>query len=138
MNAHAQATSLFEQGVDACRAGEVQRGLQLFSAAVNADPSSIELLNRVAFVMASHSALAAARAVLVEATRRFPSHAGTFNNLGSLLLQMGDTEGAVRNLSEALRLAPSFTATRFNLAALLEQLGEFDRAIELLRETVQY
>jgi len=57
-----------------------------------------------------HGALPAARAVLVEATRRFPTHAGTFNNLGSLLLQMGDADGAARHLSQALQLAPSFNA----------------------------
>lgn len=137
MIANPQASALFDQGVAACRAGQVQRGMELFAAAVDADPSSAELLNRIAFVMSSHGALPAARAVLIEATRRFPGHAGTFNNLGSLLLQMGDTDGAVRNFSEAVRLAPSFSATRFNFARLLEQLGEFDRAIELLREVEQ-
>ena len=50
-------------------------------------------------------------------------------NLGTVLLNAGDLEGARRAYLRAIELSPAFVQPRFNLGSVYEKLGRFDEAI---------
>jgi Flp pilus assembly protein TadD len=52
------------------------------------------------------------------------------NNLGVVLLDKGDVEGAIREYQEALRMKPMFYLAHFNLGLAYTKKGEASRAIE--------
>jgi tetratricopeptide (TPR) repeat protein len=54
-----------------------------------------------------------------EAIRLQPDHAEAHNNLGLVLLQSGDDEGALAALRDAVRIAPDYAEARANLGAAL-------------------
>ena len=50
-------------------------------------------------------------------------------NLGTVLSNAGDLEGAKRAYQRAIELAPAFLQPHFNLGAVYEKLGQFDAAV---------
>jgi len=50
-------------------------------------------------------------------------------NLGTVLSNAGDLEGAKRAYQRAIELAPSFLQPHFNLGTAYEKLGQFDAAV---------
>ncbi len=50
-------------------------------------------------------------------------------NLGAVLSNAGDLEGAKRAYQRAMELAPSFAQPHFNLGMVYEKLGQFDAAV---------
>jgi len=59
-------------------------------------------------------------------------------NLGVILLEHNDIDGAVEHWSEALRIKPDQPTIHKNLAALLARQGRIDRAIEHYRQSLRY
>lgn len=59
------------------------------------------------------------------------------NNLGTLLNDRGDSEGAVREFTKALLIKPDFGNARNNLGNAFLRQGKYDEAIVQLREALR-
>lgn len=132
-----RAQKLFDEGLAACRAQQVQHGLNLFSQAIAADPNSADLLHRIATIMIAAGASGPAETVLLAATRRFPQHIEAWNTLGSLYMQTGRPVDAMHIWRQALQQDPKSIAPRFNLAVVCERCGRLDEADALLRTLLE-
>jgi tetratricopeptide (TPR) repeat protein/MFS family permease len=66
----------------------------------------------------------------------FPEFYIAHNNLGNILMQLGNNEEALRHFNEALRIFPHFSKTHSNIAALLTREGKFNQAIEHYRQAL--
>ncbi len=89
----------------------------------------------VALVQAGRAALdhgdvAAAREHFLAATAGFPDEAVGHNNLGGLLMGLGEHDAAAACFAEALRLAPDSPNTAFNLGLARFAGGDFAGAAE--------
>jgi spermidine synthase len=71
------------------------------------------------------------------AVKYAPQIPRTHNNLGSLLLKLGQTDKAVTHLDRAVRLDPNDVQLRLNLGLALNQNGKFDQAHQQFREMAQ-
>jgi serine/threonine protein kinase/tetratricopeptide (TPR) repeat protein len=66
-----------------------------------------------------------------------PDSAVTLNNLGLVLNDTGDREGAVRCFREAIRLAPRYVNAHSNLGAVLHEKGEVEEAFRCFQEAIR-
>lgn len=66
-----------------------------------------------------------------------PGNAAARNDLGNLLILMGDTVGAEMAYRDAVELAPERPAYRYNLALLLHDGDHLEEAAELYREVLE-
>jgi tetratricopeptide (TPR) repeat protein len=78
-----------------------------------------------------------------EAVRLRPDFAEAHNNLGLVLLQAGEDEGAIASLREAVRLSPDYADARANLGAALTPtnadaaVAELEKAVALAPTSVK-
>ncbi len=78
-----------------------------------------------------------AKAAYLETLRLEPRHADGHLNLGRLLHEEGDVEGAVRHYRRAAVLQPDDATAVFNLGVGLQDLGRLRRAVEAYRKTIE-
>jgi len=71
------------------------------------------------------------------AVKYAPQIPRTHNNLGSLLLKLGQTDKAITHLDRAVRLDPNDAQLRLNLGLALNQNGKFAQAHQQFRKMVQ-
>src|SRR4051794_7878901 len=109
-----QARSLAEQGIAAVRAGANQRGLELFDRAIATNPGDPMLPNRIGGFLMSTGQMELAANLLTATSQRFPNHAGTLSNLGTILVNLGRHEAAAESWNKALALDPNMHSARFN------------------------
>lgn len=110
---------------------------------VEAAPMVAEWRAQLAFALADEAGArqppdrtlqAEAREILEALAREEPELPGAQLNLGNVLRQMGDRDGALARYRAALHLNPGYELARLNLAALLAEGGQVDEAVSLLRE----
>ncbi|MGA8027007.1 MAG: tetratricopeptide repeat protein [Bryobacteraceae bacterium] len=65
-----------------------------------------------------------------------PDYPDAHNNLGSLLLFLGDTDGAVEQFSITIKLRPAFALAHYNLARALIKKEDLPQAESELRKTI--
>ena len=80
---------------------------------------------------------ASARAAYERSLALTPDDPETLNNLGQVLVRLGQTSDAIPRFERAIALAPGKSAYHFNLAHAVAQLGQVDRAIAEYREAVR-
>lgn len=66
-----------------------------------------------------------------------PDNVSTRINLGSVLTQLGDLEGAAKQFEEALRIEPDRVNAHYNLGVLLAQQRKHEEAISHLRAALR-
>ena len=62
---------------------------------------------------------------------------GAYNNLGSLLLNLGDLQGAKQALDEVLKLDPQFAMGYYNLGMVLKAMGQTEKAIAAYQKAIE-
>ena len=62
---------------------------------------------------------------------------GAYNNLGNLLLGVGDLSNAKKAYETTLKIDPSFAAGHNNLGMTLKALGQFEQAIASYQKAIQ-
>lgn len=62
---------------------------------------------------------------------------GAYNNLGSLLLKLGDLRGAKQSLDQVLQLDPNFAMGYYNLGMVLKTMGQTKDAIAAYKKSIQ-
>ena len=65
-----------------------------------------------------------------------PTNAGARNDLGNLLVLVGDFAGAEAAYREAIAIEPKRAATHFNLGLLLQERGDHATAMLQFRKTI--
>ena len=80
---------------------------------------------------------ASARAAYERSLELKPDDPETLNNLGQVLVRLGQTSEAIPRFERAIALAPDKPAYHFNLAHTVAQIGQADRAVAEYREAVR-
>jgi len=111
------------------RAGQIDRAIEEYRAAIELKPDYAMARNNLATLLAAEGNLTDAirhyrRAIAVD-----PSSFRAYNNLGVALARTGRTEEAAAILQHAVKLNGAFADARFNLGRLLAGDGRFDEAI---------
>jgi tetratricopeptide (TPR) repeat protein len=65
-----------------------------------------------------------------DVARKVPGNAGAWNNLGIILAERGDQEGAVDDYRRALGAAPTYAYAHYNLGNSLQATGHVAEAVE--------
>ena len=134
-------TSALDQMLDLARSyyqvGQWQQAEALCRQALQVVPDHVDTLNLLGLVAVSSGQLALARDCFSEMARLQPNLAFAHNNLGGILFQMGDPEGAVAAYKQAVRLQPANPETLCNLGATLQRLGKTEEALASFRQAIQ-
>jgi tetratricopeptide (TPR) repeat protein len=121
--------------------GRSQAAAEEYTRAVDKDPASPYLLNKLAATLMAQGQWQQALPPLQRAEELDPDYATTYTNLGRLHIALQAYEQARLALGEALQLNPFDPAIHGHLAESYRQLGQTDKAqqeqqlFERLRET---
>lgn len=130
----------YEAAAVAYTAGDSNRLLRTLRAAVVVAPlfgdAHFELGNALSSVGHSHEAVAAYRASLGEAVST-SDRPMAMNNLGNVLSDVGDNDGAIEIFQRGLRLAPFFTYLHNGLANVLSSQSRDGEAASILRRALR-
>jgi len=73
-----------------------------------------------------------------DVARKVPANAGAWNNLGILLAEKGDQEGAIGDYRRALGLAPAYAYAHYNLGNSLMAVGRAGEAAGQYEEALRF
>lgn len=73
-----------------------------------------------------------------DAVLKNPGNAGAWNNLGNILAENGDRDGAIADYRRALALAPAYADAHHNLGKVLMATGRAREAIENLEDALRF
>jgi tetratricopeptide (TPR) repeat protein len=99
-----------------------------------ADPRVYE---NAAAITARKGALDLARLLVDKALQMDPASANGYLQLGDVLAQQGEWEGATQNFRNAVKFNPELADGHYNLGRILFAQGRVDQAIESFRETLR-
>lgn len=104
----------------------------VFTVAAKHHPQAHEVLNNHANMLRGQGDLAAALALLEQATKRAPLFAEGWFSRGLTYEQNGNLDEARQNYLEVLKLNPDHVGALTNLGGLLNLLGEYQQALVVL------
>ena len=84
-------------------------------------------------MLRAHGRNVEAEAAFRSATRKDPTFAEAWYNLGDLLDDQGRTDAAVECLRKALQVAPDYADAMFNLGILLQRKNQYPEAADYWR-----
>ncbi len=73
-----------------------------------------------------------------DVARKVPANAGAWNNLGIILAERGDQDGAIEHYRRALALAPSYAYAHYNLGNSLVATGHVEEAIGHYEDALRF
>jgi GT2 family glycosyltransferase/glycosyltransferase involved in cell wall biosynthesis/tetratricopeptide (TPR) repeat protein/SAM-dependent methyltransferase len=128
---------ILESRLALCRGegDEAQRLLEQAVAEYPEDPEPRQALCRYLF---ERGLPAAAVEALRELTRRSPTDAAAYHNLGIACLRLGFYVEALDGFQHSLRLRPHSAGTLFHLGHALSRLGRTDEALAAWQEALQH
>ncbi|CAG0879112.1 unnamed protein product [Cyprideis torosa] len=129
--------------------GEVDTALLHYQMAIRLNPRYLDAMNNLGNLLKQQGHLEMAREFLINATRTKSDSAPAWMNLGAVLAEMGDNQGAERAYTMAINLRPNYPDCFYNLANLLgntygkmgnyqESENHFLRAIQLNPNAANY
>jgi choline-sulfatase len=110
------------------RTGRIDEGIFAFEKAVEADPTDVETLNRLAVAYLVKGRQADAEKLLKAILTLNPESAQAHNSLGWLALRRRDPRAARQHFQQALQADPDFLEPYVNLGMLSKQAGDFKGA----------
>jgi tetratricopeptide (TPR) repeat protein len=106
---------------------------RLFAVAVIAAAASL------AFLAARRTRVyASAFTFWSDVARKVPGNAGAWNNLGIILAERGDQQGAKEDYLRALAIAPSYAYAHYNLGNCLKATGHPAEAVDQYEKALQF
>jgi Flp pilus assembly protein TadD len=99
-------------------------------------PDDVEFADDLARALASNGRLPEAIELLGQTVKSHPGLAAEQNNLGILLYQAGDMQGATEHLRRFLQLSPENPTAYCNLANAVAAQGKFAEAINLCDQAI--
>jgi Tfp pilus assembly protein PilF len=131
------AAALFQQALDAQRAGDYVRARDLYLRVIALTPNNAEAYNNLGAVYRALGDLVAAEASYRRAVTADPRYAGAWSNLGAVLGLLGRRQEAIQALQRAVQLEPANLGAKVNLAIQYRQSGLLKEACDLLQETLR-
>ena len=131
------AAALFQQALDAQRAGDYVRARDLYLRVITITPNNAEAYNNLGAVYRALGDLVAAEASYRRAVTADPRYAGAWSNLGAVLGLLGRRQEAIQALQRAVQLEPANLGAKVNLAIQYRQSGLLKEACDLLQETLR-
>jgi tetratricopeptide (TPR) repeat protein len=117
------AQELFQKGVTEESQGNLEKAIEYYSAAIQADAGFVKAYNNRALIYMQNNRLADAATDLDEALRRQSQYAPALVNRGILYEKQGDLERAYDSYDAASRADGTLLAARFNAARAALALG---------------
>jgi tetratricopeptide (TPR) repeat protein len=112
--------------------GRPDLAAETFARLAEAAPGLAEGHHFLGLALRTQGRLAEAEAAFRKALACQADHVGAINQLGALLLERGDPEGAASYLERAIALAPRAAEPRFWMALACEARGRSDEALNRL------
>jgi len=104
---------------------------------LDTDPNNIEVLNNLAFILASNlNDPQAALPMAKRAAEQAPSNAEILDTLGWTYYQVGETENARATLERSIRIRP-LPANTYHLGRVYLETGDSRRARPLLEQSIE-
>ena len=110
-------------------AGEIDKGIEQLSSALQINPESIQVLYNLGLALKQKGHPDDAARYFSEALDINPNLADAHNNLGIIRMAQGDGEKAAQHFSKALEIDPQLFEARNNLGTLLLGQGQIEEAI---------
>jgi tetratricopeptide (TPR) repeat protein len=116
-------------------AEQQEAAIEAFTRELKQQPHHVWSKLQIAFVHIRRGDFAAARPFAEAAATEAPTLSVSHNALGQVLLEAGDTEGAIREFQTGVKLSPDNPAMRFVLARAYRRAG---RAKDADREQAEF
>jgi predicted TPR repeat methyltransferase len=115
-------------GVQACRAGQLEKAVKLIAQAIAANGQMPDFHYNLAIVLRAQGKLKEAAASYQRAILLKPDYADAHNNLGNVWKALGNQDKARASFERALQYRPSNADTLYSLGILCNDAGERDEA----------
>jgi tetratricopeptide (TPR) repeat protein len=112
-----------------------EAAIEQFKRELKVSPGHVYAKLQIAFAHIRRGEYDAARPWAEESAKEAPTDFVARNALGQTLLELGDVEGAIRELEQGVKLAPDSPAMRFVLARAYRRAG---RAADADREQAEF
>lgn len=132
-----KAIKEFGRGVDADRAGNHEKAIAYYEAALKGAPDYYPAHNNLGSDYLGKADLADARREFEEVIRLNQSDAAGYFNLSNVCMMMGALPNAQRYLDDGMRREPDSAFGHFLLGSLEIKTGKFQEAEAALRETIR-
>jgi TolB-like protein/DNA-binding winged helix-turn-helix (wHTH) protein/Tfp pilus assembly protein PilF len=110
---------------------------QLYKRAIALNPGYAQAHHWYARFLSERQRLPEALAEIQQAQSLDPLSVRIVDNVGEILLAMGDNDGAARQFQQALVMDPSFPPTHFGLGVLYFYTRSFDSALHQFRAAIE-
>ena len=130
------AEALFQQGIEAHRAGRLDDAERLYRQTLAIDSGHAPALVHLGLIAQAHRSLDAAEALLKRALDLQPRLAEAHFHLGNLYRACGQTADAERCYRAAIDCAPLYLEAHNNLGYALVQMGRAEDAAECFRRAL--
>jgi predicted TPR repeat methyltransferase len=120
--------SLHGLGVQACRAGQMEKAADLITQAIAANGQMPDFHYNLAIVLRAQGKLKEAAASYKRAILLKPDYADAHNNLGNVWKALGSQDKARASFERALQYRPGNADTHYSLGILCSDSGERDEA----------
>ncbi len=117
-------------------AGEIDKGMEQLSIALEIKPESVEALYNLGLALKQKGHLDGAVRYFSEALDITPNLAAAHNNLGLIRIAQGDGEKAIQHFSKALEIDPQLFEALNNLGTLLLGNGQVEKAISCFSQSL--
>ncbi len=133
----ATIAELFAWASHCQQSGELAEAERLYGQILEADPTNVEALQRLGFLLYGLNRKAATAECFRHAQRVNPLDASIHSNLGKVLADLGELDEAVACYRQALRLQPNHAMVLNNLGSALKSQGHLAEAEECYRQALQ-
>ena len=111
-----------------------ESAIELFERALDADPESVDLHNRIGYTLLAMGEYERAVQSLQRYAFYAPDHANPHDSLGEAFYYTGRFDEAMKEFTTALELDPGFVWSAVHLAEVLSVTGQIERAQFVLDE----
>lgn len=119
------------------RTGEARAMYQRILRRRPHDGDALNFLGMLEFQAGGPNGRARGIELLQKSVRSLPGNPHAWTNLGNMLMDVGDSDGAVQAYSRATELAPDMWQAWFNRATCLRRMQRLEEAMECLSTTVR-
>ena len=136
-NPRSQVDTLYRQGLDAVKRGDLAPARTAFEQVVKLAPASAEGHNSLGWVMFSQGQTAEAILQIRQALRLKPNLTAAHINLANALAQSGNLADAESEARAAVRLAPQDSEAHRTLGRIASFRGDLNTATSELKKAVE-
>lgn len=118
------------------KSGELQQAKLMYEKILSEFPDDVDALHLLGILLAQKQDFAPARAYITRALQIGPVTSVLHNNMGNILVALGELDGALLHYQEAQRLRPDDPIVYDNLANLYGKLNQLDTALSFYQQAL--